>query len=164
MEEMIIFSKNFKIAFCWIVLSLLSDIKLYAAKQLELEVVAEVDGQLDIERIDNGGSVDVFAGRNVSYMVHSNLGSDVTATITSDNGWKLKHESENLEIPYGVYRGREKLNNGAEPATTEIQQNEFSTGGRSKQYQLDLVFKADENVKLEGKYRDRVVITVAPKN
>ncbi|MDR0753152.1 MAG: hypothetical protein LBE95_00560 [Holosporaceae bacterium] len=160
--------KNLRSALCWVVLSFLNTVELRAARDVNLDVVAEVDGKLDIERIDTNGSVDAFAGMNVLYRVRSNSNSNVTVTISSTNCWKLKREDdekhegdEKKDIPYGVYRQGIKLNSEKTSAETDIQREKFS----NCQYQLALVFKADSSTNAPaGKYTDHVVITVASKN
>ena len=135
-----------------------------ASSEVSLDLTAYVDPEVNIERIDDGGDLDIFTRTERRYRVTSNVEKNVKVTFRSQNGWKLKHESNDAAfIPYeGIFRGNNHEDViGKESDLVELKQDEFL----NQEYEFRMIFKAIGSMKdfSAGKYFDRVTISVSAK-
>lgn len=128
------------------------------SREVSLDLRTEVDSVLDIERIDDGGAIDIFSKQGANYRVVYNGDQGVRVNFRSKNGWKLK--SLDSEIPY---QGEVRTNLSEEIVdeqreSLEIDHSEFS----DSQCEFEVVFSSKISVKecKAGRYSDRITISV----
>ena len=71
-----------------------------ASPTVELEIKCSVDRELNLERVDDQSSIDIFSRKEIRYRVVSNVDADVEVTFISQNDWVLKSDDRMKEIPY----------------------------------------------------------------
>lgn len=128
------------------------------AREVHLDLRTEVDSVLNIERIDDYGTIDIFSKQGASYRVVYNGDQRVRVNFRSKNGWKLK--SLGSEVPY---QGEVKTNSLEEVVdeqkeSVEIDNAEFS----DSQCEFEVIFSSKIPVKecKAGRYSDRMTISV----
>lgn len=138
--------------------------EIFASSEVSLNLKAYVDPEVNIERIDDSGDLDIFSKAERCYRITSNVEKTVKVTFRSQNGWKLKHESNcNVFIPYeGIFRGnnREEVV-GKNSDIIDLEYDEF----RDQEYEFRMIFKSIGSMKnfSAGRYFDRVTISVFTK-
>ena len=130
-----------------------------AACNVELEVKGSVDPNLNIERIDEGGTIDVFSKRETRYRIVSNVDKDIDVVFTSRNGWILKSDKGN-EIPYEVRiyeNGDDSIVDKDNPSRT-ISKDNFV----DKKCEFSAKFSAKGSIEEypAGDYSDKIQISV----
>lgn len=135
---------------------------LNAASEVELDLKGAVDPELNIERIDGGGAIDIFSCGEARYRVVSNVDKDVEVVFRSRNNWVLK-SSEANEIPYqGSFFSDE-----IETVIDSDKSSEIITKEKikNKKYEFKLVFSAKESIEKypAGNYSDKISISVVTK-
>lgn len=144
---------------------------IYASSEVSLDLTAYVDPEVNIERIDSNGSLDIFQKIPACYRVTSNTEKNVKVTFSSRNGWKLKNENGSREskeesckssfISYvGEFSGRDHnvvVEDGSDSVI--IKKDSFY----DHEYDFKVVFRSTGSMKnfVAGKYYDRVTISVS---
>ncbi len=128
------------------------------AREVHLDLRTEVDSVLNIERIDDGGAIDIFSKQGANYRVVYNGDQRVRVNFRSKNGWKLK--SSDSEIPY---QGEVRTNSSEEVVdeqkdSMEIDSSEFS----DSQCEFEVIFSSKMPIGecKAGRYSDRMTISV----
>ena len=133
-----------------------------AACDVELELKGSVDPNLNIERIDEGGTIDVFSKRETRYRIVSNVDKDIDVLFTSRNGWILKSDKGN-EIPYEV----EVCVNGSETIVDKDNQSRTISKDNfvDKKCEFSAKFSAKGSVEeySAGDYSDKIQVSVTAK-
>lgn len=143
----------------------------YAFSEVSLDLTAYVDPEVNIERIDSNGSLDIFQKIPACYRVTSNTEKNVKVTFSSRNGWKLKNENGDREskgesskssfISYvGEFSGKDhNMVVGDGNDSVIIEKGSFF----DHEYDFKVVFKSTGSMKnfAAGKYYDRVTISVS---
>ena len=134
-----------------------------SATKVELNLRAVVCSQLNIERIDNNGDIDLFGRKESRYRVISNEGKNVIVAVDTANKWKAKRdgEGENKEIPYrakftGDGNKEAWLSEGKNEV--KIENSEFE----NNQYEFSLVFYTEQSINTysAGTYTDTITVNV----
>ena len=133
-----------------------------AACNVELEVKGSVDPNLNIERIDEGGTIDVFSKRETRYRIVSNVDKDIDVVFTSRNGWVLKSDVGN-EIPYEVevdVNGNETVVDKDNPSRTISKDSLVD-----KKCEFSAKFSAKGSIEecSAGDYSDKIQVSVTAK-
>lgn len=141
--------------------------------KVQLNLKAHIDEQLNIERIDNNGDIDIFDRPETKYRVVSNLNNNVKVSIQTQNDWKLlpedakSHEksaekdkgSENAIAYHAEFKSSaQSVRLGRDNANTIIKEAEFADNCS----EFSLVFCADDalNNHKAGSYGDKITISV----
>lgn len=137
--------------------------EVYASSEVSVDLIGYVDPEVNIERIDDNGILDVFSNNEARFRVTSNVDSDVKVSFKAQNDWKLQHKDNPEEfLPYeGLFKG----NNGGgltlncESEFVVIDKNDFV----DKEYEFGVIFKSTARIKTlkAGSYYGRVTITVS---
>ncbi len=147
---------------CFAIFFLLNNVD--ASPEVSLDLRAYVDPEVNIERIDDSGDLDIFSRAERRYRITSNVEKDVKVTFQSQNGWKLRHENDDKAfISYeGIFRGtnREEVI-GEKNNVVSLAQSDFL----DQEYEFCMMFKAIGSMKnfAAGRYFDRVTISVSAK-
>lgn len=135
---------------------------IYASSEVSLDLTAYVDPEVNIERIDSNGTLDIFQRIPACYRVTSNTEKNVKVSFSSRNGWKLKNENGNSSfISYvGEFSGRDRnVTVGEGNDSVLIEKDSFC----DSEYDFKVVFISTGSMKnfAAGKYYDRVTISVS---
>lgn len=135
---------------------------IYASSEVSLDLTAYVDPEVNIERIDSNGTLDIFQRIPACYRVTSNTEKNVKVSFSSRNGWKLKNENGNSSfISYvGEFSGRDRnVTVGEGNDSVLIEKDSFC----DSEYDFKVVFRSTGSMKnfAAGKYYDRVTISVS---
>ena len=134
-----------------------------ASSEVSLDLTGYVDPEVNIERIDSNGALDIFQKIAAYYRVTSNTEKNVRVTFSSRNGWKLKNkDDDSLFIPYaGEFSGRDRdVTVGEGNDSVLVEKDSF---GDSQEYDFRIVFASIGSMKnfAAGRYYDRVTISVS---
>lgn len=142
-----------------------------AASEVSLDLTAYVDPEVNIERIDSNGALDIFQKVPACYRVTSNTEKNVKVTFSSRNGWKLKNEDgsqgakdgngKSPLIPYvGEFSGRDHNATVGEGNESVIVEKDCFY---DHEYDFMVIFRSTGSMKnfAAGKYYDRVTISVS---
>lgn len=135
---------------------------IYASSEVSLDLTAYVDPEVNIERIDSNGTLDIFQRIPACYRVTSNTEKNVKVSFSSRNGWKLKNENGNSSfISYvGEFSGGDRnVTVGEGNDSVLIEKDSFC----DSEYDFKVVFRSTGSMKnfAAGKYYDRVTISVS---
>lgn len=144
---------------------------IYASSEVSLDLTAYVDPEVNIERIDSNGTLDIFQRIPACYRVTSNTEKNVKVSFSSRNGWKLKNENGDREsknesnnssfISYvGEFSGGDRnVTVGEGNDSVLIEKDSFC----DSEYDFKVVFRSTGSMKnfAAGKYYDRVTISVS---
>lgn len=135
---------------------------IYASSEVSLDLTAYVDPEVNIERIDSNGTLDIFQRIPACYRVTSNTEKNVKVSFSSRNGWRLKNENCNSSfISYvGEFSGRDRnVTVGEDNDSVLIEKDSFC----DSEYDFKVVFISTGSMKnfAAGKYYDRVTISVS---
>lgn len=137
-----------------------------ASSEVSLDLSGYVDSQVNIERIDDNGTLNIFDRTESRFRVTSNL-ENVKVTFKAQNEWKLLHEDDPKGfITYeGLFKGNNKsqiVNNDSDSVTLN-QKSDFAEG----ECEFGVIFRATEKIKEKkalltaGRYYGRVTISVS---
>ena len=135
------------------------------APEAHLYLRTEVDSIVNIERIDNGGAINIFSKEPVSYRIIYNGETGVRVNFRSQNGWKLKkiglqQDVEHESIPYqGEFKvGSIKEIVDADKQYVNIDNSEF----RDSSCTFEVIFSAKKSIKdcAAGSYGDTMTVAV----
>ena len=135
---------------------------IYADKEVSLNLRAVVDPELNIERIDDSGTIDLFERVPSNYRIISNSGQSVEVTVTTDNNWVVKTQDRQNSIAYAAeFKGQDGHSGrlDADNPKIKIEKERLQD---SKRYEFSLLFKAKESIEdfPAGTYSDRIHVTV----
>lgn len=142
-----------------------------ASSEVSLDLTAHVDPEVNIERIDSNGILDIFQRIPACYRVTSNTKKNIKVTFSSRNDWTLKNENggqelkngneKSLLIPYiGEFSGRDRnVTVGKGNESVIIKEDCFY----DHEYDFSIVFRSTKTMKNfdAGKYYDRITISVS---
>ncbi len=133
-----------------------------ASSEVSLDLVGCVDPEVNIERIDSNGTLDIFQKVAAFYRVTSNTEKNVRVTFFSRNGWKLKNKDDNSSfIPYaGEFFGKDRdATIGEGNDSVLIEKSSFC----NQEYDFKVVFGSTGSMKnfVAGRYYDRITISVS---
>lgn len=157
--------KYFQIFFLLIFGEIFASSELFS--EVSLDLTAYVDPEVNIERIDNGGTVDIFSRAESRYRITSNVDKDVKIFFNSQNNWNLKSEN-NAEafIPYeGVFKsGNQEEILKSNTDLVSIKQSDFF----DREYEFSMIFRPAQGSSMKnftaGRYYDRITISVSAKD
>lgn len=133
-----------------------------ASSEVSLDLTGYVDPEVNIERLDNNGTLDIFQKVASYYRVTSNTEKNIKVTFSSKNGWKLKKEgNDSVFIPYvGEFSGRDRdVTVGEISDSVVIEKDSFY----DREYDFKVVFGTTGSMKNfdAGRYYDRITISVS---
>lgn len=145
----------------------------YASSEVSLDLTGYVDSCLNIERIDDNGTLNIFDRVESCFRVTSNINKNVMVTFKASNEWKLLPKDdtpagETSELKNSIpYEGLFKRNNKSQIVNKDsnsvtLEESDF----KNKEYEFSVIFRAKEKlVNLSaGRYYGRVTISVSPAN
>ncbi len=126
---------------------------------VSLNLTGYVDPEVNIERIDNRKTLDIFKNEEARFRVTCNNDKAVTVTFNTKNEWRLLSENENAISYEGVFKGKGRTETvvGAQNNTVDIHNYEFE----NSEYEFGITFRATERNLKSGKYSDCVTISVS---
>lgn len=135
-----------------------------ASSEIFLDLVGCVDPEVNIERIDSGGTLNIFDQNEARFRVTSNVDKDVKVSFKAQNGWKLRHK-DNPEkfVPYeGLFKRNNRvglISVNRESESVNIDKNDFV----DKEYEFGVIFRSTAKIKTlkAGDYYGRVTISVS---
>jgi len=138
--------------------------EVYASSEVSIDLMGYVDPEINIERIDNNGILNIFDCAEARFRVTSNTDDKVNVSFKARNNWKLLHK-DNPEkfIPYeGLFKGNNKIDSVTVNQKSEvvvIDKNEFV----DKEYEFGVIFRSTAEMKTlgAGNYYGRVTISVS---
>ena len=137
-----------------------------SAPKVELNLKAVVYPQLNIERVDNNGDIDLFSRTESQYRIISNHDGDVKVTVSTVNGWKAKKISEDeggegKEIPYrALFKSADKEEGlHSEKNDTVVKKESF----KDKKYEFRLIFYSEKSISeySAGTYTDTITVNIS---
>ena len=137
---------------------------IYADREVSLNLQAVVDPELNIERIDDNGTIDLFQRVPSNYRIISNSGESVKVIVTTDNNWEVKTQDKQKSIPYAAeFRGQDGLLGNLDTNNQKIK-IEKERLLDSKRYEFSLMFKSMQSIEnyAAGTYSDRIHVSVKP--
>ena len=138
--------------------------EVYASSEVSIDLMGYVDPEVNIERVDDNGTLNIFGRNEARFRVTSNVDDNVRVTFKSQNNWKLIHRDDPEKfIPYeGLFRGNNKIDSVILNPKTEfvtVDKNDFV----DKEYEFGVIFKPVAKIKIQaaGSYYGRVTISVS---
>jgi len=138
-----------------------------ASSEVSVDLVGYVDPEVNIERVDDNGTLNIFGRNEARFRITSNVDENVKVTFKSQNNWKLIHRDNSEKfIPYkGLFMGNNKID-----SVSLNQRSEFvvidKTDFVDKEYEFDVIFSPVAKMKIleAGSYYGRVTISVSSAN
>ena len=132
-----------------------------AAPIAEVEIKGSVDRELNVERIDDGGVVNIFSKNEVRYRIVSNVDMDVMLTFTSQNDWFLVSDDKMNKI---AYQGKFSTN-GIETIINQSKISEIITKDKiiDRVCEFSIIFSVTNSKKQHpaGNFSDKVSISIS---
>lgn len=133
-------------------------LQVYSGREVVVEVTASVDAELNIERINNYGSINLFNHQAEEYRITNNTTKGVKVSLRSHNSWHMTGAEDKFAYS-PVINGTELVATG-DVCTYDIDKQLFDS---NKQYKLLVAFRALpgalKDVKA-GEYHDSVTINI----
>lgn len=132
-----------------------------ASSEVSVDLSAHVDSELNIERIDNKGTLNILERPESLFRVTSNSDKNIEISFFSQNNWKLiRKDCSSVFIPYeGIFKSR-CLNStiNSNSSSIEIKQEDFY----DQEFEFRVVFHITEAIKniSAGSYSDCITISV----
>ncbi len=138
-----------------------------ASSEVSVDLMGYVDPEVNIERIDDNGILDVFSGNEARFRITSNVDGDVKVTFKAQNDWKLQHKDDPERfVPYeGLFKGNNRvglISVNRESESVDVDKNDFV----DKEYEFGVIFKSIARIKTlkAGSYYGSVTISVSSAN
>ena len=138
-----------------------------ASSEVSVDLKGYVDPEVNIERIDDIGVLNIFGNDEARFRVTSNIDDNVKVTFKAQNDWKLLHKDDPERfIPYeGLFKGNNRVDSISVNRKSEsvvIDKNDFV----DKEYEFGVIFKSTMKIKSlkAGNYYGRVTISVSSQN
>lgn len=138
-----------------------------ASSEVSVDLMGYVDPEVNIERIDDKGVLNIFGNDEARFRVTSNIDDNVRVTFKAQNDWKLLHKDDPERfIPYeGLFKGNNGINSifvNQKLESVVIDKSDFV----DKEYEFGVIFKSTTKMKSlkAGNYYGRVIISVSCAN
>lgn len=132
-----------------------------ASSEVSLDLEAYVDTELNIERIDNYGTLNIFERPESCFRITSNSSKNIKISFFSQNNWHLVQEKNISKIiPYeSIFKSgtrQEKIRTNSD--TIEVPYEDFY----DQEFEFKLLLYPTESIKniSAGKYSDHITISV----
>lgn len=131
----------------------------HLSSEVSLDLTGYVAPEVNIERIDDRKTLDVFSHDEAHFRITCNEDKNVIVTFNTKNNWKLLSENGNSISYQGVF----KRNDGTEEKVKEdsnrvvVDKNEFT----DTVFEFGTIFVPIEKNPKSGKYSDQVTISVS---